>query len=298
MYHTEQEFLQNYDITKFDRPSLTTDIVLFALDKFQQSIKSIGINGLQVLLIKRNTFPFKDKWALPGGFCKPSETMIETAKRELYEETNVQDTALRLIGTYSSKDRDPRGWIISNAFMGIIDKETCNLRADTDAWEAGWFRIQDYQATTSETRTPTKITQTITHSFYLSNKEDFEFKEWIRCSVIETRNIYDTYCEITFADNNSELAFDHAQIICETYLHLKHTLKHDIRMLFNFFQDTFTIGELQKAYEIISGTPVQNFRRTIQPYVTETTTMAAKAGYRPAKLYARNLSTFIEDAYM
>ena len=48
------------------------------------------MNALQILLIKRASHPFMNKWALPGGFCKPTETVYETAKRELFEETGVK----------------------------------------------------------------------------------------------------------------------------------------------------------------------------------------------------------------
>lgn len=291
---TESEFLATYNIRHFERPSITTDIVLFTLDKTVHDIKQICINGLQVLLIQRNAHPYKDKWALPGGFCRPTETVSQTAKRELQEETGVSEIALKPVGTYSDTERDPRGWIISNAFMGLTPKNRCILRADTDAWDAAWFTIQDFNSTITETRTAECAIQTITHRFMLSNNEK---NEMLHSTIIETRKIYPTHTEISFCIKNSDLAFDHGQIICETFLTLKETLKHDIRLLFDLFPPTFTIGELQKAYEVILNTKIQNFRRSIQNYVKETDITAEKSGYRPAKLYIKNTDFFIQSAY-
>lgn len=64
---TEQEYLAQYNINNFDRPSVTTDMILFTLDRTQKDIKKIDVNGLQVLLIRRNNHPDFGKWALPGG---------------------------------------------------------------------------------------------------------------------------------------------------------------------------------------------------------------------------------------
>lgn len=299
---SEKEFLDNYDITQYDRPSLTTDIVLFTLDKTTQDIKKINVNGLQVLLIKRAAHPFMNKWALPGGFCKSSESTLETAKRELFEETNVDKIELKPVGVYSTKNRDPRGWIISNAFTGMTNKDSCNLRADTDAWEAAWFTITGFTSTVKESHEPDKVIQQIFHRFLLTNPES---KATIPVKVIETREIYETYTETTFQqipsqahESFDDIAFDHGQIICETYLHLQDTLKHDIRPLFNLFPAQFTIGELQKGYETIMQSPVQNFRRTINPYVTETSIMAEKTGHRPAKLFTRNHQNIMQQAYL
>lgn len=286
---SEQKYLQQYDITQFNRPSLTTDMVLFTLDKSIKNIKQIAIHGLQVLLIKRGSHPYKDKWALPGGFCKPTETIYETARRELYEETGVSDINLKLIGTYSNLNRDPRGWIISNAFMGLTPKEHCNLRADTDAWDTDWFTFQEFTSHMSETQQSNCKIQTIEHRFALVSEKTNETYESV---IQEVRMIYPTYTEASFSIVSSNFAFDHAQILCETYLQLRDTISHDIRSLFYLFPETFTIGELQKAYEIIMGTPVTNFRRTISPYVLETNQTADKAGYRPAKLYTKNLNAF------
>lgn len=288
MTNEEQNFLQTYDISKYARPSLATDIVLFSLSRNNNNIRNIDINGLQVLLIKRALPPFKDKWALPGGFCIPTENILQTAKRELFEETGVPDAFLQLVGTYSEKDRDPRGWIISNAYMGMIHQEDCHLRADTDAWEAAWFTVTDFKSRITKSD---GVTIEIIHQFALYNHDT---NEKLYSYFFEIRTLHKTYTETAFRLHKSDLAFDHGQIIGETILNVKQTIQHDIRLLFNLFPEKFTIGELRMAYEIILDQPVHNFRRMVNPYVIETNEVE-KAGYRPAKLYVRNPSVFMID---
>ena len=116
---TEKDFLEEYDITKYDRPSIATDIVLFTLDNSIKNAKKVNVGPLQILLIKRASNPFKGQWALPGGFYEKGETLEEAAARELYEETNVRNAYLENTKTFSETGRDPRGWIVSNAFIGL-----------------------------------------------------------------------------------------------------------------------------------------------------------------------------------
>ena len=139
---TEQEFLNNYDITAFDRPSVTTDIVLFTLDRNQTDVRKINIQGLQVLLIKRGNHPFRNKWALPGGFCIPSETSLETARRELQEETGIEADIkdLHLLGIYSDPKRDIRGHTVSAVYVYFSDKEA---HAADDAQDTKYFHIDN-----------------------------------------------------------------------------------------------------------------------------------------------------------
>lgn len=293
MYQTtpeEQTFLQSYNIAQYERPSLAADIALFALSRNDADIKNIGIEGIQILLIKRANYPYKDKWALPGGFCIPSETIQETARRELTEETGVDNTYLQFFRTYSEQDRDPRGWIISNTFLSMVDKNTCHLRADTDAWDAAWFTIQNYHTIECMTSPTTKE---ITHIFQLYNPESKEVLNTSYIEEIEAIQPIGNCFKYHPVDLRSDLAFDHGRIIGEAIAHIRNTVKHDLRMLFYFFPEMFTIGELKAAYEVILDTPdVANFRRMINGYVTETDMIIKNKGYRPAKLYIRNANAF------
>lgn len=76
-----------------------------------------------VLLIQRQYEPFKEHWALPGGFIKSDEEFIDGAVRELKEETNVDTDKNNLIeiGTYGKVGRDPRKRVISVAYLATFD---------------------------------------------------------------------------------------------------------------------------------------------------------------------------------
>lgn len=77
-------------------------------------------NKLQLLLTKRDNSPFKDKWALPGGFLGAKETPLDTAKRKLFEKTGVKTAYLEQLSTYGEFDRDPRGWIPAIAYIALL----------------------------------------------------------------------------------------------------------------------------------------------------------------------------------
>jgi 8-oxo-dGTP diphosphatase len=88
----------------------------------------------EIVLIRRNHAPFKDSYALPGGFVEVGETVEEACRREIKEETNLELYDLRLVGVYSDPERDPRGHVVSVAFTAQAD--LAQLRAGDDAAQA------------------------------------------------------------------------------------------------------------------------------------------------------------------
>lgn len=107
---------------------VTVDIVLFKSNK--------------ILLIKRLKDPFKDCWALPGGFVDENEDLEDAAKRELFEETTIKVDSLQQIGAFGKPFRDPRHHTVSIAFYGKVDDDIIAIAAD-DAKEAYWFSLDD-----------------------------------------------------------------------------------------------------------------------------------------------------------
>lgn len=139
---TEEEFLRTYDISAFDRPSVTVDIVLLTISENKvDNYRKLANKSLKVLLIKRREHPFIGKWALPGGFVRMDESLEAAAFRELKEETNVENAYLEQVHTYGDPDRDPRGRIISSSYMSLVDVDDINLNAGTDAEDAKWFEV-------------------------------------------------------------------------------------------------------------------------------------------------------------
>jgi len=110
---TEQEFLANYDHRNFDAPLLTVDMAIFSVSNGQ----------LQVLLIKRPNFPFKDQWALPGGFADlvSDKDLMATAYRKLVEKTGVASPYLEQVASVGNAERDPRGWAVTVLYFALID---------------------------------------------------------------------------------------------------------------------------------------------------------------------------------
>ncbi len=120
-------------IYDYPRPAVCADIIVFTSNK----------SNPEILLIKRKFDPFKDKWALPGGFLDMDEELIDAAYRELEEETSITDIKLEQFKTFGKIGRDPRGRTVSVVFYGFIPESNKHkARANDDAAEAAWFSIK------------------------------------------------------------------------------------------------------------------------------------------------------------
>lgn len=101
-----------------------------------------SIEGLSILLIKRNVEPYRDSWALPGGLVLDHESIEEAVERELQEETGVKINYLEQLYSFGSPNRDPRNRVISIAYYGLVRPDAFELKASTDAKDAQWFNIK------------------------------------------------------------------------------------------------------------------------------------------------------------
>jgi 8-oxo-dGTP diphosphatase len=116
----------------YKKPSVTADLIV------------TRNNGLleEILLVKRKHEPYKNYWAMPGGFLDvDKETVEEAGVRELKEETclvtSIND--LELVGISSKLGKDPRGHIVSPFFY--VKKYTGKPKGNDDAKELAWFPI-------------------------------------------------------------------------------------------------------------------------------------------------------------
>ena len=118
---------------KYPRPSVTVDCVIFGLDESSQ---------LKVLLIQRANDPYKDCWALPGGFVDMDEDLETAALRELQEETGVTNVFVEQLYSFGAPGRDPRGRTISVAYFALVNLHKHPVQAASDAKKVEWFGIK------------------------------------------------------------------------------------------------------------------------------------------------------------
>jgi len=116
---------------EYPRPAVTTDCVIFGYDG----------KDLKVLLIERGIPPFKGMWAFPGGYLQMDETAIEGAKRELKEETGLENAYIEQFHTFTGVDRDPRGRVITIAHLALV--KITEVQAGDDAAKAQWHSLDD-----------------------------------------------------------------------------------------------------------------------------------------------------------
>ncbi|GAA0981713.1 NUDIX hydrolase [Nocardiopsis tropica] len=115
---------------------LTVDLVILTLRS----------SALHVLLIERGIDPYKGELALPGGFIADAgEDVFDAACRELREEANLDATELHLeqLGAYGTPGRDPRGRIVSVAYLAIAPGLP-EPEAGTDASAASWLPVEEF----------------------------------------------------------------------------------------------------------------------------------------------------------
>ena len=115
---------------QYPRAAVTTDALVFVNEG----------NEKYILLIERGSEPFKNKWALPGGFIEMDETLEDACKRELEEETGLKVDKMVQFKTYDAVDRDPRHRTISTIFFTELDKKQ-QVKGGDDAARAEWFPV-------------------------------------------------------------------------------------------------------------------------------------------------------------
>ncbi|MBO6031868.1 MAG: NUDIX hydrolase [Prevotella sp.] len=188
------------------KPSVTADVVV--IDSRLAKHRDDG-TFINVLLIKRssNSDAYPDCWAIPGGFLEENESLEDCAVRELKEETGLLAKMLVPVGTFSRVGRDPRGRVISNAYLTVMmstKEEPLPIKAGDDAKDIGLFRLKGSFS---------EVDGSLSVSLWCAEKKiGIEFKARFsrdRLGLVAT--------EIKF-DTATKLAFDHAEIIARTIL--------------------------------------------------------------------------------
>lgn len=134
---TLEQFLEEYQPYKYKTPSCTTDAAVFSYTGEECD----SVKGLKILLVKRSNHPSIGYWALPGGFADMYENLEDTARRELSEETGVENLAMEQFAVYGDYDRDPRTRVITTAFLSLVNEKDVAVKAGDDAADAAWCEV-------------------------------------------------------------------------------------------------------------------------------------------------------------
>ena len=111
-------------------------------EKPSLAVDAVAIRGNEILLIRRAKEPWKGMLALPGGFVDSGEDPEVAVLRELKEECGIDGKVVRLLCVKGDPDRDPRGHVVSIAYLvAAFDEPT----AGDDAASAAWHRISEVE---------------------------------------------------------------------------------------------------------------------------------------------------------
>jgi len=283
---TEEQFLEAYDADKYQKPSVTTDMLIFTVaDKMKKSYRKLPEKELKLLLIKRGDHPYMGQWALPGGFVKIDESLDEAASRELKEETNMEGIYMEQLYTWGDVSRDPRTRVISVSYMSLVDSSALDIQAGDDAEDAKWFTVSCKLQQEQKTETEKGYTLQKVYDLHLTGEKEALTASIKTVKTVEGR-VTRTDWDVT---GSNAIAFDHAKIIVYGIERLRNKIEYT-DIAFSLMPERFTLTELQQVYEVILDTALlkANFRRKTSGMVVETDEYTKDAGHRPSKLFRFN----------
>jgi 8-oxo-dGTP diphosphatase len=228
--------------------ALSVDLVLLTVRDDQ----------LCVLLVRRGIEPFRGRWALPGGFVHPDEDLPDAAVRELAEETGVHHRPAHLeqLATYGAPDRDPRGRVVTVAFLALAPRSRVPV-AGTDAAASRWVPV-------AEADTGDGVGD--------GGGGDGDGGDGGRDS-----------------GGKHGLAFDHRRILADGLERARAKLEYSA-VATAFCEPEFTVAELRRIYELVWGDRLdpRNFHRKVTGmagFLVPTGQFTSRDGGRPAELY-------------
>lgn len=135
--------MSRYDPSAFPPFAVTVDLVVL----------TVRDQALCALMVRRGEPPFQGFWALPGGFVRPDEGLIEAAARELAEETGLRTHGapgqgpgvgahLEQLATYGDPQRDPRMRVVSVAHLALAP-DLPTPRPGGDVRSARWAPVEE-----------------------------------------------------------------------------------------------------------------------------------------------------------
>jgi 8-oxo-dGTP diphosphatase len=281
----EENFLKNYDQNNYERPSVTNDMIIFTTaDKEEGNLRKVAKKGMQVILIIRDDYPYKEKWALPGGFVDMEESLEMSARRKLREKTGIDNVYTEQLYTFGDVHRDKRTRVISVGNIALVEKEIIKFEEVDSLKKSEWFWIDKTLISCEK------------HEQYLENKHLLSLKSVdkkieINYEITEKieRNIFRRKETVYKLLNSSteELAFDHYKILDYGIDRLRNKVEYT-PIAFNLLPTLFTVKELQNVYESIMGREILNFRRKMGEMIIETDEKIEGKAFRPAKMFKFN----------
>lgn len=282
----EEQFLSSYDVSQYERPSLSVDMLVFTIqDEEKSNYRKLPEKALQILLIRRADHPYIGQWALPGGFVKADEDLEEAVRRELKGETGVDNIYMEQLYTWGEVNRDPRTRVVSVSYMSLVDSSKLELQASDDAAEVRWFTV--HCKLFQEKKSHNEQGYILEQWFKLTlNHEDENLTTIVK--IIKRVEGRVSKIERSVVESQG-IAFDHAKIIHYGIERLRNKIEYT-DIAFNLMPELFTLTELQQVYEIILDSEMlkANFRRKIADQVLETNQYTKDAGHRPSKLFRFN----------
>lgn len=286
---TEEQFLASYDPAKYDRPSVTVDMLIFTItQKENNNYRKLSNKELRLLMVRRGDHPYIGQWALPGGFVRNKESLEEAAIRALKEETNIDNVYMEQLYSWGDMNRDPRTRVISVSYMSLLDSSTLDIKASQDVEEAKWFTVSCKLINEDRTITEKGYILEKNYKLILYNQEVNEKELSAIIKVTKTVEGKVWRIDRTVVESKG-IAFDHGKIIEYGIERLRNKIVYS-DIAFNLMPELFTLTELQQVYELILDRELlkANFRRKISGMVIETEEFTKDAGHRPSKLFKYN----------
>jgi 8-oxo-dGTP diphosphatase len=236
-------------------------------------VLTVRDDAFQILLVERANDPFKGRWALPGGFLQEGEDLLETADRELREETGLTGVDLWQVKAYGHPDRDPRGHIVTISFLAVAPRLP-SPNAGTDAANAIWQPVMNLSSGQSKASPPSETV-----------------------GLSPGPKSHDAVSSVML-----ELAFDHYTIAADAIEYARGKLEQT-NIATAFCPPEFTIGDLRHVYELVWGYTLdeRNFSRKVlktENFLEETGGYRGGQPGRPAKLYRKGCATKLRPAML
>lgn len=124
------------ELQHYDRPSVTVDALVFTIED----------DDLKIALVKRANEPFKNSWALPGGFVEINQSLEESVKKKLLLKAGYKNIYLEQLATFGSPKRDPRSRVITVAYFALTHPDNFHSVSSVSVIESKLFDIKKLPA--------------------------------------------------------------------------------------------------------------------------------------------------------